>query len=164
MIWHAIRVAPSAEFRVRDDLHRLSITALVPRQVVLRKVNRDGKKKPIFRPLLPGYVFAGFRDFPPWASLAGLRGWHGPVGFEGFPARLTTADVLAIQAFDRMPDEPVHRPCVKVGDKVPYRVGRLGELRAMVKRLEGAKVVLSVELFGSEREVTVASESIEAAA
>ena len=164
MNWHAIRVVSSQEFKIRDELHRGLVTAVVPGRVVLRRVTRDGKRKPFLLPVIPGYVFAGFRQCPAWSALAGIRGWIGPVGFDGAPARLTSADVACIMRFDRTMDEVEPPSRVKVGDRVPYRVGRLGELRALVKRLEGGRVVLGVELFGSEREITVSVESVEAAA
>lgn len=163
MIWHAIRVASSQEFRIRDELHRGGVAAIVPGRVVLRRVTRAGKRRPQLLPVLPGYVFAGFRDFPAWANLAAIRGWIGPVGFDGTPARLTSADVACIESFDRMQEETEAPRRVKVGDRVPYRIGRHVELRALVKRLNGGKALLEVELFGSVREVTVASESLEAA-
>jgi transcription antitermination factor NusG len=163
MIWHAIRVASPLEFRVRDELHRGGVGAIVPGRVVLRKVTRGGKRRAQLLPVIPGYVFAGFSGFPAWANLAGVKGWIGPVGFDGSPARLTLADVALIKSFDRAFDELAAPKRVKVGDRVPYRVGRHIELRALVKRLEGSKVVLGVELFGAEREVTVASQSLEAA-
>jgi transcription antitermination factor NusG len=164
MTWHAIRVASPLEFRIRDELHRGGVGAIVPGRVVLRKITRDGKRKAQLLPVLPGYVFAGFSGFPEWANLSRIRGWIGPVGFDGSPARLTSADVACIQSFDRMQDEAEAPARVKVGDRVPYRVGRHVELRALVKKLSGGKALLEVELFGSKREVTVASESIEAAA
>ncbi len=164
MIWHAIRVASPLEFRIRDEMHRLGFRALAPQRLAVSVRKKDGKTTHKPWPLLPGYVFVGFSDFPPWASLASIRGWIGPVGFDGTPARLTSADVELIQTFDRVQDVPHARPRVMVGDRVPYRIGRLGELHALVKRLRGGKVVLEVELFGSRREVTVAVESIEAAA
>jgi transcription antitermination factor NusG len=165
MIWHAIRVASPLEFRVRDELHRGGVGAIVPRRRVAKGNKRDGKTIERIVPLLPGYVFAGFRAFPAWNTLATLRGWIGPVGFDGSPAKLTTADVELLRSFDRMiGEERAPRPGLRVGDRVPYRIGQVGELHALVKRLRGGKVVLEVELFGSKREVTVASESIEAAA
>jgi transcription antitermination factor NusG len=172
MIWHAIRVASPLEFRVRDELHRGGVGAIVPGRVVLRQArvanfNGGGKRQAQLLPVIPGYVFAGFSGFPAWATLSRVRGWIGPVGFDGTPARLTAADVALLQSFDRTQDDPAHDRVsrrVKVGDRVPYRVGRHVELRALVKKLSGGKALLEVELFGSVREVTVASESIEAAA
>ncbi len=165
MTWHAIRVASSQEFKIRDELHRGGVASIVPRRRVAKGNKRDGKTVERMVPLLPGYVFAGFQIFPAWNSLATIRGWIGPVGFDGSPARLTVADVELLRSFDRMVgQERETRRGVRVGDRVPYRVGRLGELHALVKRLRGGKVVLGVELFGSEREVVVPIASIEAAA
>ena len=92
MIWHAIRVASPLEFRIRDELHRGGVASIVPGRVVLRRIARDGKRKPKLLPVLPGYVFAGFSGFPEWANLSRIRGWIGPVGFDGSPARLTSAE------------------------------------------------------------------------
>jgi transcription antitermination factor NusG len=173
MIWHAIRVASPLEFRVRDELHHGGVAAIVPGRVVLGRKPAGGttagkaRRQTKLVPVISGYVFAGFRGFPSWNTLAGIRGWIGPVGFDGSPAQLTAKDVALLQSFDRSQDEEepgLSRRRVEVGDRVPYRIGRHVELRALVKRLSGGKALLEVELFGSVREVTVASESIEAAA
>ena len=77
MAWHILLTSPGAEFKVRDELHRLGAWALVPVEFSIKKFGRrenwsldevglSARHRIMKRPVLPGYVFA---DISNWSLL-----------------------------------------------------------------------------------------------
>jgi transcription antitermination factor NusG len=158
MAWHILTVAPQSEFKVRDELHELGWSALVPVEFRFRRPPRGGKPLPIRKPRLPGYVFA---DVATWRGLHGLRGWVGSIHSDGGPYRLTGAQVAAVEALS-VPVAAIQTETRwRVGEKVRIKRGALAELEGIIEVIRRGKPVASVEMFGKRHQVTLDPEIIE---
>lgn len=154
MIWHALTVSPNREFAVAEKLHRLIVASRVPVEWRWRKTVAKGQPHPQRRPVVPGYVFAGFLSPADWYQLRLIDGLRGVVCVDGRPARLTNADIASIEALNQPePIEPTQGHSWKRGDKVSVRLGTLAQLDATVERITGGDVVLIASLLGGEKEI-----------
>ncbi len=161
MSWHILRAAPRSEFKIRDELHWLGLSALVP---VEFSVASFGKGREAIRkaPIVRGYVFA---DVSPrdWSSIAAIREVKGAMLINDRPATLHASEVEALELLSK----PLHRPNssrLRPGDQVAIRRGAFASLRGVVDRIEkNGKVVAMVELFGKWSEVKLRPQDLEAA-
>lgn len=153
-----LRCAPCTEFKVRDELHRLGIAALVPVEFCVSKFNR-GKEAIRKAPVMRGYVFASITD---WMAIASVRGLKGAVTVDGQPYRLSPSQTVAIEMLSR-PLQRANRSGWSPGDKVRVRRGAMAELNAIVADIRKGKVVVVTEMFGKPMTVTVPADQLEAA-
>jgi transcription antitermination factor NusG len=158
MAWHILTVAPQREFAVRDELHELGWSALVPVEFRFRRPPRGGKPLPIRKPRLPGYVFA---DVATWRGLHGLRGWVGSIHSDGGPYRLTGAQVAAVEALS-VPVAAIQTETRwRVGEKVRIKRGALAELEGIIEVIRRGKPIAAVEMFGKTHRVALDPDIIE---
>lgn len=153
-----LRCAPCTEFKVRDELHRLGIAALVPVEFTVSKFSR-GKEAIRKSPVVRGYVFASITD---WMAISRVRGIKGAVTIDGAPYTLTRSQTDALELLSR-PLQRSNRSGWSPGDKVRVRRGAYTELEAVVQDIKKGKVVVVTSLFGKQMEVTVPAEQLEAA-
>ena len=153
-----LRCAPCAEFKVRDELHRLGIAALVPVEFTVSKFSR-GKEAIRKAPVVRGYVFADITD---WMAIARVRGLKGAVTVDGRPYRLSASQTAALELLSR-PLQRSNRTGWSPGDKVRVRRGAMAELDAVVAEIRRGKVMVVTSLFGKQMTVTVAADQLEAA-
>lgn len=153
MIWHALTVSPNREFSVAANLQRYNIATRVPQEWRWRRTVAKSQPHPVRRPVVPGYVFAGFLSPADWHHLRLVDGLRGVVCVDGRPARLTSADIAAISALNQPEPTRPQDSTWKRGDKVSVRLGTLAQLDATVERITGGDVVLIVSLLGGEKEI-----------
>ena len=155
-----LRTAPCSEFRVRDELHRLDIAALVP---VEFSVSRFGKGRETIRkaPVIRGYVFAGLGDHD-WASVTAIREVKGALWIDGRPARLTGSQTAALELLSR-PASRANSSGWSPGDVARVRKGAWAQFEAVVQSIKKGKIVAIVNLFCRPNEVTLSPDQLEAA-
>ena len=160
MSWTILLTTPQSEFRVRDELIERGASAVVP---VEFRWSRGETKRPMRRPVIPGYVFA---DIERWEvifgkPLDGLR-TRPVLLIEGRPANLTANAVSSLLALSRPIQGP--RPQVRIGDRLRVKLGHLTDLQADVARITAkGQPVAVVEMFGKRHEVTLEAGQWEAA-
>ena len=155
-----LRVSPNSEFRVRDDLHRLGLAALVPVEFT---VSRFGKGKETIRkaPVIRGYVFAGL-DVHDWSSVTAIREVKGALWIDGRPARLTGSQTAALELLSR-PAQRANSSGWSPGDKVRVRRGAFAELDAIVSQIKRGHVIATVQMLGKAHTVKLDADQLEAA-
>lgn len=160
MIWYLIRVQAGRERIIRDELHTLGHRALVPVRIDTRRIR--GRTAHVPRPLMPAYVAAGFVD-PPWFDLARIRGWYGPVRIGDRLATLSPSEVAAVELMSVSRPLQLAASRVSPGDIIRIKRGAYAELAALVQRLDGAGVVVTVDMFGKAHTLTIDEALVEAA-
>ena len=165
-----LRVSPNSEFRVRDELHKLGLSALVPVEFrSYRVVNKSFDRRQITDvdvkhrklPVIRGYVFAGL-DVHDWASVTAIREVKGALWIDGRPARLTGTQTAALELLSR-PAQRANASGWSPGDKVRVRRGAYGELEAIVSQIKRGHVIATVEMMGKLHTVKLNPYQLEAA-
>jgi transcription antitermination factor NusG len=156
MTWHILTVAPQREFAVRDELHELGWSALVPVEFRFRKVKRNTKPLPVRSPRVPGYVFA---DVETWHSLRSVPDWWGIIHSDGRPYRMSEMQISAVEALS------VSAAAIpgkwQPGQRIRIKRGALTQLEGIIEVIRKGKPVASVEMFGKTHRVTLDPDIIE---
>lgn len=161
MAWHILLTSPGAEFKVRDELHRLGAWALVPVEFRLSK-RKD--QRPLKRPVLPGYVFGAIEDWRILANVDGLRS-RPVLMLDGRPASMSDREVKALEVLSR-PLAALRSPGnrLRPGDRIKIKVGAMADLSACIERItKKGNAVAVFELFGKTHHITVPPDQCEAA-
>lgn len=162
MAWYCFRVKPQKEMAVKELMTRLGFRVAVPTEVKWRRQNRYQKRKPVEYPKLTGYVLIKFDDEPPWYFLFHrLRCVHSVVGNGGHPTPISEKAIgnLGRAMTDtRKSFAPGERARIAEGMDHPME-GYAGRVEAI--RGEKAKMIL--EFLGSQREVEIPVDILEAA-
>ena len=148
--WRAIQVKPLAEFWVAHGLDRDRVVVWVPE--LRPRARRHGAVK--WRvPLFPGYVLADLEDVPP-GLIRRSPGVIRVVGSLPIPDQAIAAlRARAAQGFTDLKAGKLYRL---------HRPGALGELLVRLERLDDrGRAVVLVQIFGTEREVTVQRDELE---
>ena len=153
-----LRVSPCREFKVRDELHRMGLTAYVP---VEFDRSRFGKGRETIRkaPVVRGYVFAAITD---WPALHAVKEVKGALFVNGRPATLTSTQTAALELLSR-PLERANRSGWSPGDKVRVRRGAFAELDAVVAEIKRGHVIATVDMLGKTHRVRIEADQLEAA-
>lgn len=161
MAWHILLTTPGAEFKVRDELHRKGVWALVP---VEFRLSKGRTARALKRPVLPGYCFAAIEDWRVIQRVDGLR--SRPVMLmEGAPAALTQKQIDALQVLSR-PLAALRSPGKRLrpGDRIRIKFGAFNELSALVDTISTkGKAVALVDIFGRPTPVVLNRNEYEAA-
>lgn len=73
MAWHVVQTAPSREQKVAAEIERLGMGVYCPVEPYKVRVN-PRRHRTAFRPMLPGYLFAGFdADRDRWQAICEMR-------------------------------------------------------------------------------------------
>jgi transcription antitermination factor NusG len=173
--YYALRARPQAEFKAAAKLKAMgdddgSIKPYVPKETTRRRISA-GKIREVERPVVPGLVFAGFIGPVPWATLTDLPEVSGffcragvPVEIPGVASqrlRAIEAELAEMEAYWSKQRSP---KIFREGDKVALKTGAFAGRLAEVRRARKDVLRVVLELLGSEREVIVGVESVEAAA
>lgn len=149
--WYAIYTRPHHEKSVAKQLAERRVEALVP---TCRRVRRwKDRKKEIWLPVFPGYVFVNMllRDRYRVLQLPGVVRF---VTFGGMPASVSEEDLQALRLAAESGATMEPHPYLKVGRRVEVCCGVLAGIRGMLVRKKGAhRLVLSLDLL--QRSVAV---------
>jgi len=146
--WYAIHSRSRHEDVVFNGLSERSIEAFLPKAQVMSR--RKDRRKRIFVPLLPGYVFV-HSDLNPEHYLDILK-THGVVriiGIKGIPVSIKDSEILSLQILNGTDRTVKNQEYIKEGDRVLIMDGPLKGLTGFYLRHKGKsdKVVISVELL-----------------
>ena len=166
MIYYALMTAPQRDADVKADLESSGYRVLMPTEKVWRCVSAISKKQKLVTcPLFPRYLIFGYPGGVPWYHLEGVRHVTGVVGFDGkTPAVVSAKDMRAV-LFMLPPTRAVLNPhrAVKAGDLAKIKMGSYAGHIVKVKGLNERKASIFLRLFGTDREVEIPVEALEAA-
>lgn len=157
--WFALYTCANQERRVAAQLEVRRVEHFLP----LYRSRRNWKDRRVFLdlPLFPGYVFARF-EWSERVRVLQARGVVRLVGSNGQPSPLAEGDIVALRAGVRgaLRFEP-HR-YLTAGTRVRLLHGPLaGMTGILVRKKNGCRVVLSVELIARSVAVEVDAADIE---
>lgn len=155
---HILKVRPCSEFKARDELHRLGMTAYVPVEFSTSKFGR-GRETIRKAPVVRGYVFAAVND---WTVVRAVREVTGALIINDRPATLTPTQSAALELLSR-PLERANSHGWNPGDRVRVRRGAFAELDAIVSQIKRGHVIATVEMMGKTHTVKIAMDQMEAA-
>lgn len=161
--WYAIHTRSHFEQKVYDGLCGKSIEVFLPRiQVMSRR--RDRRKK-IFLPMLPGYVFV-HTDLRAQEYYSILK-TAGVVRFVGFKGKVVPAkeeEISNLMVLDGTDRTVQNRAYMKKGELVMIMEGPLKGLVGFYLRHKGQashKVIVSIELLRRSLEVEIEDWALE---
>jgi transcription antitermination factor NusG len=172
--YYALRARPMTEFKVAARIKDLgdddgSLKPYIPRETTRRRVSAGTIRK-FERPVVPGLVFVAFVGDVPWAMLTGLPDVSGFFCQRGVPVEIPRRDMQRLREIEaelaELEDQWARRPgkVFQRGDKVRLRDGAFAGRLVAVRQARKDQLRVVLELLGSEREVIVGVESVEAAA
>lgn len=165
MTWYAFTCCPQLERRAWDGLEKIHVE---PARMEIPRFyrSRDGRRRIIMRPLIPGYAIANVQGPIPW-SLIRMIEWRGvPViydvlRFDSVPVAIPAEEVKRLAVYlagDRPHDGP---GTLRPGAKRRVGVGLLDDQPAVIKRvLSAARCTGMMYWFGAEREVQISRERL----
>lgn len=156
MTWYAFTVPPQLERRAWDGFEKIHVA---PARLEIQRSyrGRDGRRRIIMRPLIPGYAIANVQGSIPWALLRMIE-WQG---------RPIVRDVLRSGSMPRaIPDGEVERLAtyleqdhagpgfIRPGARACVSIGRHDCRETVIQRvLSESRCTVMMRLFGAEREV-----------
>ena len=164
MTWYAFTVTPQLERRAWDGLATILIE---PARLELQRPyrGRDGRRRTIARPLIPGYAIANVQGPIPWSLLRMIE-WQGrPIIHDalrsgGAPRAIPAAEVERLAAYLRETDH-TGPGTLRPGAKARVSIGRHDDREAVIQRvLSESRCTVMMRLFGAEREVQTTVERL----
>lgn len=160
--WYALHTRSHFEQKVFDGIVGKSIEAFLPKIQVMSR--RKDRRKKIFLPLLPGYVFVRFEMEPEryWEIIKTV-GVVRMVGFMGKPVCARDEEIDSLMILNGT-DRTVHnRAYMTAGDRVMIMEGPLKGLGGFYLRHKGQadKVVVSIELLQRSLAVEIEDWAVE---
>lgn len=162
--WYAIHTRSHFEQKVHEGLCAKSIESFLPRIQVMSR--RKDRRKRIFIPMLPGYVFF-HSDMDPeqYHQVLKTVGVVRVVGFKGKAIPANDREIASLMILDGTDRTVANREYMNKGDRVMIMEGPLKGLVGFYLRhkAQTAKVVVSVELLQRSLEVEIEGWALEKA-
>lgn len=157
MTWYAFTCSPQLERRAWDGLEKIHVE---PARMEIPRFyrSRDGRRRTIMRPLLPGYAIANVQGSIPWPLIRMIE-WQGrPIIHDalrsgGAPRAIPAAEVERLAAYLRDTDH-TGPGTLRPGARARVSIGRHDDRETVIQRvLSEARCTVMMRWFGSEREV-----------
>jgi transcription antitermination factor NusG len=173
LAWFALTVPPQKEFAAQEILLRRGIASFCPFESLWRQKSRYTREKELRHfPVMPRYVFAGFERDPDhpvsWYHVFQIPLIVSVVGFEGEPKQVANmADFIArfrngLKRPDAEARMRTHRE-YGIGDLVSFVEGPFADLKVRVEDISNGHAFFTIGMFGSDRQMSVPLEKLEAA-
>ena len=161
-IWHVILSVPQRERMLAAELHTgLGLQSYFP--IETRRITSGQRVVEVKRPLMPGYVFAGYDFQMPWRDLRELRDVRGWLTVDGdVPAPVAQYEIDRIRALEAEHNVQLAKPRqFRVGDRVKHS-GPFGSIESLLRSVRGSNATIEVPMLGSKRIATVPISRLEA--
>lgn len=157
MTWYAFTTTPQLERRAWDGLEKIHIE---PARLELQRPyrGRDGRRRIIARPLIPGYAIGNVSGSIPWPLIRMVE-WQGrPIIHDvlrsgGIPRSIPSEEVARLSAYleERQDAGP---GTLRPGSRARVAITRFDSHETVVQRvLSASRCTVMMRLFGSDREV-----------
>jgi transcription antitermination factor NusG len=164
--WFAVYTRSRHERRVAETLEQRGFESYLP--LMARVSEWHDRKKTVYWPLFPGYVFVRFK--PEDAStVLSIPGSVQLIGVAGRPAPIPDDEIDNVRLFAACLEEtgvvPVSSPSVELGERVVVRGGPFAGVRGVVLEYRGVERVLiqiGLSSIGQSLKIELDTESIEA--
>ncbi len=160
--WYAVHTRSNYEQKVYDGLCGKYIETLLPRCQIMSR--RKDRRKKIFIPMLPGYVFV-HTDLNAVEYLDILKtvGVVRLVGFEGRPVPATDEEISSLMILDGTDRTVENRSLMRRGDRIMIMDGPFKGLIGFYVRHKGKseKVVVSIGLLNRSLAVEIEGWALE---
>jgi len=160
--WYALHTRSRFEQKVYEGLCGKSLDAFLPRIQVMSR--RKDRRKKIFVPMLPGYVFVR-SELHPDEHLQILKtvGVVRMVGFRGRAVPANEEEIASLMILDGTDRTVQNRAYMKKGDRIIITEGPLKGLTGFYLHHKGQtdKVVVSIELLRRSLEVEIEDWALE---
>jgi transcriptional antiterminator NusG len=160
--WYAIHTRSHFEQKVYEGLCAKSIDSFLPRVQVMSQ--RKDRRKKIFIPMLPGYIFFHSNlDPEEYHQVLKTVGVVRIVGFKGKAVPANDQEIASLMILDGTDRTVANRGYMNKGDRVMIMEGPLKGLVGyyLRHRAQTEKVVVSVELLQRSLEVEIEGWSLE---
>jgi len=151
--WHALYIRHQHEKVVAQALSDKGFGIFLPQY---RTVHRwKDRQKELLLPLFPNYLFIrGGLDR--MLSIVTTPGVHSLVSWGGRPADIPSEEIEAVRRLVESPLQVEPHPFLKCGDLVRIKSGPLEGIKGiLVRKTQGFRLVLSVEMLSSSAAVEV---------
>lgn len=157
--WYAIHTKPNREVQAYRDIVRQGFAAFSPVEIVTAaRRNAKGQIVPQRRtvPLCRGYVFSNV-PFPQSRHIIG------PLQLDGQPVQISDFELLPLRTIDGT-ERKINAPKrgIVLNEIVRVAVGRLAGITGKAIIVDGARVVIETDFFGTKRTVTVGKDKLKA--
>lgn len=164
MTWYAFTCSPQLERRAWDGLEKIHVD---PARMEIPRFyrSRDGRRRTIMRPLLPGYVIASVTGAIPWPLIRMIE-WQGrPIIHDalrsgGAPRAIPADEIERLAAYLRETDH-TGPGTLRAGARARVSIGRHDDRETVIKRvLSAARCTVMMRWFGADREVQTTVERL----
>lgn len=174
--WHVVQVVPQRERAVAEEIEKLGLAAYVPLELCKVAVRERLRYREMLRPMIPGYVFAGFDPAcTTWLSI--LPHPHEPSGIDGV-LRLFMIEARPVPIAEPIMDYirsteaegRDHGRCrkrapigVKVGEVVRVLSGPFAAFFGLVTDIDRKerRVIVEMDIFGRKVPVELLPDQVE---
>lgn len=160
--WYALHTRSRFEQKVYDGLCGKSLDAFLPKIQVMSR--RKDRRKKIFVPMLPGYVFVRSElQADEHLHILKTVGVVRMISFKGKPAPANEDEISSLMILDGTDRTVQNRAFMKKGDRVVITEGPLKGLTGFYIHHKGQthKVVVSIELLNRSLEVEIGDWALE---
>ena len=160
--WYAVHTRSNYEQKVYDGLCSKSVETLLPRCQVMSR--RKDRRKKIFIPMLPGYVFVhSDLNASEYLDILKTVGVVRLVGFEGRPVPASDEEIASLMILDGTDRTVENRSLMKRGDRIIIMDGPFKGLIGFYVRHKGKseKVVVSIGLLNRSLAVEIEGWALE---
>ena len=157
--WHAPYIRHQHEKVVAQALSGKGFEVFLPQY---RTVHRwKDRRKELLLPLFPNYLFIrGGLDR--MLSIVTTPGVHALVSWGGRPADIPSEEIEAVRRLVESPLQVEPHPFLKCGDRVRIKSGPLEGIEGiLVRKTQGFRLVLSVEMLSKSAAVEVDVSTVE---
>ncbi|MBW1782784.1 MAG: UpxY family transcription antiterminator [Deltaproteobacteria bacterium] len=160
--WYALHTRSRFEQKVYDGLCGKSLEAFLPRIQVMSR--RKDRRKKIFVPLIPGYVFVrSLLEAEEYHRIIKTVGVVRIISFRGEPLPADDQEISSLMILDGTDRTVQNRAYMRKGDRVMIMEGPFKGLVGFYLRPKGKaeRVVVSVELLHRSLEVEIEDWALE---
>ncbi len=160
--WYALHTRSRFEQKVYDGLCGKSLEAFLPK--IQQMSRRKDRRKKIFVPLIPGYVFVrSLLEAEEYHRIIKTVGIVRIISFKGQPVPADDQEISSLMILDGTDRTVQNRAYMRKGERVMIMEGPLRGLTGFYLRHKGKtdRVVVSVELLHRSLEVEVEDWALE---
>lgn len=164
MTWYAFTCSPQLERRAWDGLEKIHIE---PARLEFPRPyrGRDGRRRIIMRPLLPGYAIGNVSGAIPWPLIRMIEGQGRPIIHDvlrsGSIPKAIPADEIERLAAYLGESEQAGPGFIRPGARARVAIGRHDDRETVIRRvLAESKCTVMMRLFNSDREVQTTVERL----
>jgi transcriptional antiterminator NusG len=164
--WHVVQTEPQQETRVEGELEDRGFGSYLPRVPKKVRIVRE-RYRNVMRPMLTGYVLAGFGPQEVWQTIIDIRGVLRLFMVDGRPVPVGELEMQCLREAEERERQGKPRAskliAMKAGDFVQVKDGPFASFFGMVAEVDAKKYRLKVDvdIFGRSTPITLDCDQVE---